>query len=144
MCRLQPQHTQQGQRAQEEEGKQHRIAVSVLGQCSQCLLCSLLQSLRVTWSFRREGLIWLQWQLCVLGTKALAIIDTSGFVATISALSKRVIDVYRQGLAYRILGRWWPSMLDNIMTKYNTFIPFSALLIVYNVVKVSDNSLSIA
>lgn len=41
----------------------------------------------------------------MLGTKALAIIDTSGFVATISALSKRVIDVYRQGLAYRILGR---------------------------------------
>lgn len=33
--------------------------------------------------FRREGLIWLQRQLCVLGIKALVIIDTSGFVATI-------------------------------------------------------------
>lgn len=40
----------------------------------------------------------------MLGIKALVIIDTSGFVATINALSERVIDVYRQGLAYRILG----------------------------------------
>lgn len=39
----------------------------------------------------------------MLGIKALVIIDTSGLVATINVLSK-VIDVYRHGLAYRILG----------------------------------------
>lgn len=109
-CRLQPQPTQQGQWAQEGE-KQHRVAVSVLGQCSQYLLCSLLQSLRVAWSFRREGLIWLQWQLCVLGVKALATTDTSGFVASfksnVSALSERVIYVYRYGIEYSILDHWW-------------------------------------
>lgn len=40
----------------------------------------------------------------MLGINALVIIDTSGFVATISALSRTVTDVYRYGLAYRVLG----------------------------------------
>lgn len=41
----------------------------------------------------------------MLGINALVIVYTSAVVATVSALSRRVIDVYRHGLAYTILGR---------------------------------------
>lgn len=53
------------------------------------------------------GWIRLRRYLCLLGVSALVII---GFVATINALSRRVIGVYRCGFAYRVLGYWWTSI----------------------------------
>lgn len=40
----------------------------------------------------------------MLPINAFVIMDTSGFVATMSALSRRVVDIYRRGLAYRVSG----------------------------------------
>lgn len=54
----------------------------------------------------------------MLGINALVIIDSSGFVAAVNALSKRVIAVSRRGLAYRVLDHWWSSILEDIKDNF--------------------------